>query len=305
MSPKYGNKKTGGYDSKPAPPQGFERHPLSALFSRCDLKGEDLRTLADDIRDQGQLLPITIYEGQILDGWNRYQACLLAKVDPFTMPLAPGVDPWEFVKGSNMFSRHMSPAERVAVMLLHMKMAGVPNGTPTVREIQKDLEVGQGTAQRAQTVIKAQDPALNEALADKRVSLEQAAELAKLPEPERHEALEHPEAKPLKTKAESPECASCKDLREQLDELISASKANDDEYQSMVRVLDADDHLAQARAEVKRFTELNRVLQERLNGKMTECHGLAQDAKRWMNKFLALERKFKALDRDETFQKGA
>ena len=293
------------HTSKTKGPQSFERHPLSALFSRCDLGPEDLATLAEDIKDQGQLLPITIFEGMILDGWNRYQACLLAKVQPFTMPLAHGTDPWEFVKGVNMFRRHMSPAERVAVMLLKAQMVERPKSdTPSVREIAKDLEVGRGTANLAQKIVKAQDPALNEALADKKVSLEQAAELAKLPEPERKAALEHPEALTPRPKAPKPgECPSCQALREQLDELISSQQAGNEEFQAMVRICDADDRLVQSMAEVKRLSEMNRVLTERLNGKMAECHALTQDAKRWMRKAEKFEKQLKALDQDGTFEK--
>lgn len=290
--------------------KAFARHPLSTLFSRCDLQGEDLQTLADDIKDQGQLLPITIYEGQILDGWNRYQACLLAKVKPFTMPLGQGIDPWEFVKGSNMFRRHMSPAERVAVMLLHAQMGGQnvseqdSRSKLTTRQIEADIEVSRGTAVKAGQIARAQDPALNEALADKRISLDQAADLAKLPEPERREALEHPAPKAPKTKAEPEGCPTCKALREELDELISSSQAENEEFQAMVRVLDADDKTAQLRAEIKRLAEQNRILTQRLSAKMTECAAITKDATRWMKKAERLEKQLKAMDQDETLGKA-
>lgn len=282
----------------------MKRHPLSALFSRCDLQGEDLRNLADDIKENGQLLPITLHEGMVLDGWNRFQACRMAEVKPVTMPLGQGIDPWEFVKGSNMFRRHMSPAERVAVMLLHAQMGG-DRSKLTTREIEADIDVSHGTAVKAQQVSKAQDPDLNAALADKRVSLDQAADLAKLPEPERKAALENPEPKVPKAKADSSECPKCKELREELEELVSESRAQNEEFQAMIRIVDADDRLAQLRDELEKMAGQNRILQERLNGKMSEAHALAKDAKRWMNKSLNLEKKFKALDKDETFEKGA
>ena len=295
-------------------PLNIKRHPLSALFSRCDLLCDDLQTLADDIQANGQLLPITIFEGMILDGWNRYLACQMAKVKPFTMPLAPGVDPWDFVKGVNMFRRHMSPAERVAVMLLHAQMGGqnVSQGDSrsklTTRQIEADIEVSRGTAVKAGQIARAQDPALNEALADKRISLDQAADLAKLPEAERKTALEAPTppAKAPKAEKEKPgACPSCKAMREELDQLVSESQANNEEFQSYIRVLDADDKLAKMRDEVKRFAAMNRVLQERLNGKMSECVALAKDATRWMRKAEKLEKQLKALDKDDTFKKGA
>jgi hypothetical protein len=285
----------------------MKRHPLSALFSRCDLQGEDLRNLADDIKTNGQLLPITIHEGMVLDGWNRFQACRMAEVEPVTMPLGHGIDPWEFVKSSNMLRRHMSPAERVAIFQLKRQMDGEFSKLriPTEHEIAKDLEVSAGTAHKAAVIAKAQDPVLNEALADKRISLDQAADLAKLPEPERKAALENPEPKAPKVKDAPSGCPSCKALREELDELISESRSQNEEFQAMIRICDADDKLAQLRVELERMAGQNRLLNERLAAKMTECHALAADAKRWMNKFLKLEKKLNALDKDGTFEKGA
>jgi hypothetical protein len=49
-------------------------------------KAEDYNRLRDDIRDNGYDLkqPIVIYEGEILDGWNRWTACLELKINPST-----------------------------------------------------------------------------------------------------------------------------------------------------------------------------------------------------------------------------
>ena len=49
-------------------------------------KAEDYNRLRDDIRDNGYdaKQPIVIYEGQILDGWNRWSACAELKITPPT-----------------------------------------------------------------------------------------------------------------------------------------------------------------------------------------------------------------------------
>jgi len=49
-------------------------------------KAEDYNRLRDDIRDNGydSKQPIIIYEGQVLDGWNRWTACLELKISPPT-----------------------------------------------------------------------------------------------------------------------------------------------------------------------------------------------------------------------------
>lgn len=49
-------------------------------------KAEDYNRLKDDIRDNGYDLkqPIIIYEGQVLDGWNRWTACVELRINPPT-----------------------------------------------------------------------------------------------------------------------------------------------------------------------------------------------------------------------------
>ena len=49
-------------------------------------KAEDYNRLKDDIRDNGydSKQPVIIYEGQVLDGWNRWTACVELKINPPT-----------------------------------------------------------------------------------------------------------------------------------------------------------------------------------------------------------------------------
>lgn len=49
-------------------------------------KAEDYNRLRDDICDNGydSKQPIIIYEGQVLDGWNRWTACVELKINPPT-----------------------------------------------------------------------------------------------------------------------------------------------------------------------------------------------------------------------------
>lgn len=63
-----------------------------------------------------------------------------------------------------------------------------------------------------------------------------------------------------------------------------------EDNEMMGKVFDADDKLAAAMAEVKRLTEENRVLRERVNGLMNEKNMAVKQAKMWRAKFEKLER---------------
>ena len=93
--------------------------------------------------------------------------------------------------------------------------------------------------------------------------------------------------------------ARIEELEAALQETAKLLRDTEEENKSFGRVLEADDQVAAAMAEVKRFRELARVTQERNNGLMGQNHALARDAKRWMNKFLRLERSMKGLPVDE------
>lgn len=287
----------------------MKRHPLSALFSRVDLKGVDLETLAEDIQDQGQLSPITLFEGMILDGWNRYQACLMAGVEPVTIELGLGQDPWEFVKGSNMFRRHMSPAERVAVMLLHAQMGqGSKLTPPSLNAIEADIEVSRGTAVKAASIAKANDPALIEALADKKVSLDRAALIAKMPEPERAAAIEakpEPKAKPShNTEALEARIAELEaentELKDSRDELARMLSETISDNESMALVFESEDRVKEALAQVKQFKEQARLIEVRNHGMMGENKSLADLLKKSQAANKRMEKRLKQLEPAES-----
>lgn len=88
---------------------GYEFHPAANLFP---LMGEaELRDLADDIRDQGLQVPITLHEGKILDGRNRYRACELAGAEPRFVVWAGEGSPTAWVISLNAKRRHLTPSQ--------------------------------------------------------------------------------------------------------------------------------------------------------------------------------------------------
>jgi hypothetical protein len=90
-----------------------EFHPLADMFPL--LEGEDFDRLAEDIGAKGILSPITLFEGKILDGRNRYQAAKEAGhkfTDRDFRQLSPGLDPEAFVISANLQRRHLSSKQK-------------------------------------------------------------------------------------------------------------------------------------------------------------------------------------------------
>ncbi len=80
------------------------------------------------------------------------------------------------------------------------------------------------------------------------------------------------------------------ELRARIEELTAAFRELLDENVSMGAVIDADDRLAALSAENKKLRELNRVLNERLQGLQGECNEAKRAAKMWRAKFDKLEK---------------
>jgi hypothetical protein len=97
----------------------LQPHPLCEAFPK--LSPTELRDLANDIRDKGLQVPIVLYNGQILDGWHRYQACMTENVEPEFQDYH-GDDPVSYVMSMNMHRRHMLKQDqrRVAKLIIGM-----------------------------------------------------------------------------------------------------------------------------------------------------------------------------------------
>src|SRR5258706_14802421 len=61
-------------------PMEYEFHPLANIFPL--MTDEEIDALGEDMLKQGQREPIVLFEGMILDGRNRYNACLRKGIEP-------------------------------------------------------------------------------------------------------------------------------------------------------------------------------------------------------------------------------
>lgn len=90
----------------------MKHHPIADVWPMMD--EAKLNELADDIRKNGQLVPVWLYEGKILDGRNRWAACKIAGVEPTTKEYT-GDEPTAFAVSLNDRRRHMGKSALAAV----------------------------------------------------------------------------------------------------------------------------------------------------------------------------------------------
>ena len=92
----------------------YENHPASSLFP---LMGKSkLRELAANIKENGLLESIELYEGLILDGRNRLAACKLAGVEPrFEELNGTLISPTSYVLSKNLVRRQLTPSQCGAI----------------------------------------------------------------------------------------------------------------------------------------------------------------------------------------------
>jgi hypothetical protein len=97
----------------------FDFHPLADKFPL--MESDELRKLANDIVVNGLMEKITLYQGKILDGRNRYRACQLAatardKKFKFERTdfrdLRCDIDPLAFVISANIHRRHLTAEQK-------------------------------------------------------------------------------------------------------------------------------------------------------------------------------------------------
>ncbi len=84
-------------------------HKYAQYFPQ--LEGDEFDMLIKDIKENGQLEPVTIYKSEILDGVNRTRACEVLGIEPIEKEYT-GDDPLKYVISSNIRRRHLDTSQR-------------------------------------------------------------------------------------------------------------------------------------------------------------------------------------------------
>jgi ParB-like chromosome segregation protein Spo0J len=109
MSDRIGSSITSEDTHNTAEDQARRFHPLADIFPL--MEGEEFDALVVDIKAHGPVEPIVMHEGMILDGRNRYRACLDAGVQP-TFTSFRGDDPAAYVISANIHRRHLTAEQK-------------------------------------------------------------------------------------------------------------------------------------------------------------------------------------------------
>jgi hypothetical protein len=91
----------------------MEFHPACSIFPM--MEGEEFKALAADIREHGLIEPILTYQGKIIDGRNRYQACTLAGIEPRFREWEGAGSLVALVLSLNLQRRHLTPSQKACV----------------------------------------------------------------------------------------------------------------------------------------------------------------------------------------------
>lgn len=175
----------------------MKHHPAAEAFPL--LSEARLLELAEDIRTNGQQMPIVVWRGAIVDGRNRWRACEIAGVEPLmeSKDFKDDADVARFVFSTNMQRRDLSETQRARAAAILLPMFAGKIGRPAKEESTSDLRdfsvrrpdagdkaaaranVGAGTVWAASKVMRDGAPCLDEAMRDDVIAATAAVKLVK------------------------------------------------------------------------------------------------------------------------------
>jgi len=129
----------------------YEFHEYANLFPM--MQPDELQDLVADVKRNGLIEPIVLYEEKILDGRNRFLACGEAGVKPH-YEYYKGDEPLGFVISMNLHRRHLNETQRgtVGEKIANMRQGERTDLEPfanlqkvTIGKAAKLMNVSQGT----------------------------------------------------------------------------------------------------------------------------------------------------------------
>jgi hypothetical protein len=268
--------------------QIMELHPLCTYFPR--MSEDEFNALKENLQHNGQTHPIYTLDGMILDGGNRYRALCELGIEPVMIEYT-GSSPTQFILSSNLLRRHLTQGQSAAIVSASQSwLKAQPVATSektaqldTATARAKQSGVAQRTQQLADKLVKEAPAELVKAVIDGTKSLNKALKEIMPPKsvvPKPAPVVEESQEDPLR---------GLDELNSIIDEQQGAIKALAADNTVMLKVFESDDRVSASIDEVKKLTELNRVLNEHITELMAEKDEALKAAKHWKDKCLALE----------------
>lgn len=215
-------------------------HRFANIFEMIP-PGPAFDALQEDIRANGIHEPIVVYQGEILDGRNRYMAARdLGVRFPVRDFEGTEAEALAFVMSRNLHRRHLTQAQKVAAAAQAANMpvggnqhgaslrqlADPPEAVITTQQAAEAMGVATRTVERAKKVVKEGAPELVAAMAAGKVAVSAAAEIAELPKAEQAEVVARGEKEILAKAKEIKAVKSAARRVERLDNLAEIAKGN-------------------------------------------------------------------------------
>lgn len=258
----------------------YQQHPLSAAYPA--MQAGEYQALIDSIMEIGVQNPITLYEGQIIDGWHRYKAATECGMDCPTVELGD-VDPRKFAESQGARRNLTASQNALAITAIY---AWHPIGKPaasnsavtaelpkTTKQLAAIAGVGTRTIEQAKAVHAGAVQAVQDAVKTGAVSVETAAAVAKLPAKEQKKlAVKGADAmraaaKPAPAVEETPE-----DDGPSAEELAAQTAAEEADRALVAKLLDSDEPLAALAEENKQLKAEIAQLKLARDGFMNRCN---------------------------------
>lgn len=244
----------------------LQLHPLCTLFPR--IVGAEFEALKADILANGLRQPIVVHEGMILDGGNRYRACLEIGIAAETIEFHGG-DPISFVLSVNFHRRHLSAGQQAAVVAAAQDWQKAHPHGGNQSEVQRlHFETAADRAKASGASLRTQKMADKVAKASPDLAKKVAHGEVSLPEALRQIAPAKPEPESEYGEDDGPSDSEIAFLEEM-------EKAKQSAFDSVAALAESDDKMAAALARIGELEEENarlraeiRVVKEARDGHM-------------------------------------
>ena len=185
----------------------YEQHEFGTMFPI--MSGEELNRLKSDIEENGLVHRAYLFEGKVLDGWNRLRAMSELGMD---MSNGKYVDEWPglngkkdrdsailYVMSQNFSRRHLTKDQKAMVLAKFSKLKrGGLSGSgsnlsrgeiASAADLAKEHDVSIAQIGRARSIEEKGTEEVKDAVRDGEIGTKAGVEIAKLPEKDQKEAL--------------------------------------------------------------------------------------------------------------------